>query len=93
MSEIPITDKLFLILHRAGWSVGDTAFVGKQGISWLVYGRKGDHSIREQKARARKSLGNRLVARLRRWDWFRQSDELSHPPTPVQIDFPLPVIG
>jgi len=45
MDEIPKTDKLFLILHRAGWSIGDTAFVGKQGISWLVYGTKGDHSI------------------------------------------------
>ncbi|MGA2701633.1 MAG: hypothetical protein ABSH35_11120 [Isosphaeraceae bacterium] len=45
MDEIPKTDKLFLILHRAGWSIGDTAFVGKEGISWLVYGTKGDHSI------------------------------------------------
>ena len=45
MNDIPKTDKLFLILHRAGWSIGDTAFVGKEGISWLVYGTKGDHSI------------------------------------------------
>jgi len=45
MSEIPKTDNLFLILHRAGWSTGYTAFVGKEGISWLVYGTKGDHSI------------------------------------------------
>ena len=45
MSEIPKTDKLFLILHRAGWSIGFTAFVGKDGISWLVYGTKGDYSI------------------------------------------------
>ena len=48
MDSIPRTDKLFLILHRAGWSVGDTAFVGKEGISWLVYGTKGDHSIRAE---------------------------------------------
>jgi hypothetical protein len=48
MSEIPKTDKLFLMLHRAGWSVGDTAFVGKEGISWLVFGTKGDHSIRAE---------------------------------------------
>ena len=46
MDDIPKTDRLFLILHKAGWSVGDTAFVGKEGISWLVYGTKGDHSIR-----------------------------------------------
>jgi hypothetical protein len=45
MDEMKKTDKLFLILHRAGWSIGDTAFAGKEGISWLVYGTKGDHSI------------------------------------------------
>ena len=48
MEEIPKTDRLFLIVHRAGWSIGDTAFVGKEGISWLVYGTKGDHSIRAE---------------------------------------------
>jgi len=46
MVEIPKTDRLFLILHKAGWSVGDTAFVGKEGISWLVYGTRGEHSLR-----------------------------------------------
>ena len=39
------TDRLFLILHEAGWSIGDTAFVGKEGLTWLVFGRKGEHSI------------------------------------------------
>jgi hypothetical protein len=39
------TDRLFLILHEAGWSIGDTAFAGKDGISWLVYGTNGDHAI------------------------------------------------
>ena len=48
MSEIPKTDNLSLILHRAGWSIGDTAFAGKEGISWLVCGTKGDHSIRAE---------------------------------------------
>jgi hypothetical protein len=42
MEEIPKNDKLFLMLHRAGWSIGDTAFVGKEGMSWLVFGTKGD---------------------------------------------------
>jgi hypothetical protein len=46
VEEIPKTDRLFLIVHRAGWSIGDTAFAGKEGISWLVCGTKGDHSIR-----------------------------------------------
>jgi hypothetical protein len=45
MGEIPTTDKLFLILHKAGWSIGDTAFAGKEGISWLVFGTNGDHAI------------------------------------------------
>ena len=45
MEEIPKTDRLFLIVHRAGWSIVDTAFAGKEGISWLVFGTKGDHSI------------------------------------------------
>ncbi len=48
MDEIPKTERLFLILHKAGWSIGDTAFAGKEGISWLVCGTKGDHSIRAE---------------------------------------------
>jgi hypothetical protein len=43
--HISKTDNLFLILHRAGWSIGDAAFVGKDGISWLVIGTNGDHMI------------------------------------------------
>jgi hypothetical protein len=39
------TDRLFLILHRAGWSITSTAFAGKDGLSCLVFGTKGDHSI------------------------------------------------
>jgi hypothetical protein len=45
MSNIPKSDKLFLILHTAGWSIGVTAFVGNEGVTWLVYGAYGDHSI------------------------------------------------
>ncbi len=48
MEEILKTDRLFLILHKAGWSIGDTAFAGKKGMSWLVFGTKGDHSIRAE---------------------------------------------
>jgi len=29
-----------------GRSINDTAFVGKAGLPWLVYGTKCDHSIR-----------------------------------------------
>ena len=39
------TDRLFLILQDAGWSIADTAFAGRDGITWLVYGTRGEHSI------------------------------------------------
>jgi hypothetical protein len=45
MNDIPRTDKLFLILHQAGWSIGDTAFAGKEGLSWLGCCTNGDHFI------------------------------------------------
>ncbi len=45
MNDMPKTDRLFLILHRAGWSTGVTAFASKADISWLVFGTNGDHSI------------------------------------------------
>jgi hypothetical protein len=32
MEKIPKTDELFLILHKTGWSIGDTAFVDKERI-------------------------------------------------------------
>lgn len=46
MDNIPKTDKLFRILHRAGWSIDCTAFAGKEGLSWLVFGTNGDGSIK-----------------------------------------------
>jgi hypothetical protein len=45
MGDIPKTDQLFLILHRAGWSIGCTAFSGKDGLSWLVCGTLSDQQI------------------------------------------------
>jgi hypothetical protein len=42
---IPKTDRLFLFLHVSGWSIGDPAFAGKDGISWLVYSTNGGHTI------------------------------------------------
>jgi hypothetical protein len=45
MDDIPKTDKLFLILHRAGWSIGGTSFLSKEGVTWLVFGTNGVHSI------------------------------------------------
>jgi hypothetical protein len=45
MNDIPITDQLFLILHRAAWSTTSNAFIRKDSLSWLVFGTHGDHSI------------------------------------------------
>jgi hypothetical protein len=36
------------VLHRAGWSIGDTAFAGPGGVVWLVYGTKGGHELRAE---------------------------------------------
>ena len=45
--EAPTTSDLALLrLKRAGWSVGDTAFAGTKGITWLVSGINGENLIR-----------------------------------------------
>jgi hypothetical protein len=31
--------------NYVGWLIGETAFAGKHGISWLVYGTQGDYKI------------------------------------------------
>jgi hypothetical protein len=46
MEDIPRTDQLSQVLHRAGWSIACTAFNDKNGLSWLVLGTHGDHQIR-----------------------------------------------
>jgi len=54
VEEIPKTDRLFLIVHRAGWSIGDTAFAGKEGdlLAGLWHkGRSLDPSGREEPGR------------------------------------------
>lgn len=44
--DLSPTDIALIRLHRAGWSVGDTAFVGTRGTTWLVYGSNGENLIR-----------------------------------------------
>jgi hypothetical protein len=39
------TERLFLLLHEAGWSMLDTDCACVDGITWLVYGTKGVFSI------------------------------------------------
>lgn len=45
MDQILNTDKLFPPLHQAGWSISDTSFLSNEGVTWLVFGTNGDHSI------------------------------------------------
>jgi hypothetical protein len=41
-----ISDERFHILHRAGWSIGDTACIDADGMYWLVYSTQGGSAIR-----------------------------------------------
>jgi hypothetical protein len=46
MDDIAKGDELLLLLQRAGWSIGDTAFIGQEALTWLVYGTKAEHEVR-----------------------------------------------
>jgi hypothetical protein len=48
MDTPKISDELFNLLHRAGWSIGDTAFTEAQGKTWLIYGTQGGYEIRAE---------------------------------------------
>ncbi len=50
MSYPPLPwEESYASLHRAGWSVGDTAFVGPDGFrAWLVSGHNGENLIRAE---------------------------------------------
>jgi hypothetical protein len=50
MNVIRRSDELFRVLHRAGWSIGDTAFAGPWGMTWLVYGTQGGYELRAEAA-------------------------------------------
>jgi hypothetical protein len=67
------SDRLLLILHRTGWSIAGTAFVGKEALAWLVYGTNGSHTIQANR-KPQAEPWKRLAARLRRWGWFRKYD-------------------
>ena len=53
------------ILHKAGWSIGNTAFEGKEGFTWLVYGTNGDHMIQANKGQS-EERGRNIECRLSR---------------------------
>jgi hypothetical protein len=48
MDAPKLTDELFSLLHRAGWSIGDTAFTEAGSMTWLVYGTQGRYEIRAE---------------------------------------------
>jgi hypothetical protein len=46
MDNLTPTDVALIRLHRSGWSVGDTAFSGPHGTTWVVFGSNGENLIR-----------------------------------------------
>jgi hypothetical protein len=50
MDSRKLADELFSLLHRAGWSIGDTVFSNAGGMYWLVYGTQGGYEIRSEDA-------------------------------------------
>jgi hypothetical protein len=47
--EVPPDEELLAPLHRAGWSIGDTAFSTESGgLAWVVSGSNGEDLIRAE---------------------------------------------
>jgi hypothetical protein len=46
MDKLSPSDIALIRLKRAGWSVGDAAFAGVKGATWLVSGSNGENLIR-----------------------------------------------
>jgi hypothetical protein len=46
MDNLTAADIALIRLRRAGWSVGDTAFSGPRGTTWVVSGSSGENFIR-----------------------------------------------
>jgi hypothetical protein len=46
--DIPNSDESFARLHRAGWSIGDAAYVEHGVLVWLVTGTNGENLIRAE---------------------------------------------
>jgi hypothetical protein len=44
------SDDSFGLLHRSGWTIGDTAFQVGDGLVWLVTGSNGENLIRAEGA-------------------------------------------
>ena len=48
MNDVSKSDELFIVLHRTGWSIGETAFGGRDRLTWLVYGTQGGYELRAE---------------------------------------------
>jgi hypothetical protein len=44
------SDDPLALLHRSGWSIGDAAFRGSDGLVWLVTGSNNENMIRAEGA-------------------------------------------
>jgi hypothetical protein len=47
-SDLPSVEVMDERLHRAGWSIGDTALIGPPGLVWLVPGHIGENLVRAE---------------------------------------------
>ena len=56
--DLPNSDESYLRLHAAGWSIGDTAYLERCELVWLVTGTNGENVIRaEEPTRAVGMIG------------------------------------
>jgi hypothetical protein len=44
-SEFPGAEESLFLLHRAGWTVACTAFLGNEGRVWIVSGYNGENQV------------------------------------------------
>jgi hypothetical protein len=51
MGNVSKIDGLLVRLHRAGWSVGETAFGEGESVTWLVYGPQSGYELRAESPR------------------------------------------
>jgi hypothetical protein len=58
MGNVSKIDRLLVRLHRAGRSVGETAF-GGEAVTWRVYGTQGGDELRAESPRKVEAWGRR----------------------------------
>jgi hypothetical protein len=66
MSSYPGVDECRDRLHRAGWSIGETAIGPDHALVWLVTGTKGENGIEARGRSQSEAVG--MLARPRNGD-------------------------